>query len=144
MRHIIVLPDGTELCSGDPLTDAVRSVSLTESVSSNVNGSADVEPGAAVAAELVLEAMMASARLITAGMQLVVYRENLEGSRTLVGQYNAEKPTRASRNIYKVFAYDTVAQLDRNLSPLAVRQSGTVSHGAACLCARYMPGEIRN
>lgn len=117
MRHIIVLPDGTELCSGDPLTDAVRSVSLTESVSINVNGSADVEPGAAVAAELALEVMTASARLITAGMQLVVYREDAEGSRTLVGQYNAEKPTRASRNIYKVFAYDAVAQLDRNLSP---------------------------
>lgn len=116
MRHIIVLPDGTELASGDALGDAIQNVTLTESVSTDISGSADVEPGAAAAAELVLVLLTGAARLITAGDELVLYREE-DGTRTLLGHYTAEKPERSSRRTCTVYAYDNAAKLNKDLSP---------------------------
>ena len=53
---------------------------------------------------------------ITAGDALTYYRQDDAGSRTKVGVFYAEKPTRTKRNSYKVTAYDTMSKLDTDFS----------------------------
>ena len=53
---------------------------------------------------------------ITAGDALTYYRQDDAGSRTKVGVFYAEKPTRIKRNSYKVTAYDTMSKLDADFS----------------------------
>ena len=53
---------------------------------------------------------------ITAGDALTYYRQDDAGSRTKVGVFYAEKPTRTKRNSYKVTAYDTMSKLDADFS----------------------------
>ena len=117
IRHIIVLSDGSELSSGAIGADALQEVTLTESVSTDPSGDAELEPGGACAACLEFSVLTnGSARLMTAGTEFDLYREE-DGARTLLGHFTAEKPVKSGRSTYKITAWDNVTKLDKNLSP---------------------------
>ena len=108
-KSILVLSDGAEIGSGVAGQNAIRSLTYTAAVSSTT----DLSPGAACAnkIEVVLWVEPGDALRITSGTKLTYYREEA-GRRTKVGTFWAVKPTKASRNTYKIFAYDAVSKLD--------------------------------
>lgn len=110
-RSVLVLGDGTEIAAGDANDSAVFSLTYTATVSSTT----DLCPGAACANKIEFEIWVqpGESLTITSGTQISYYRQNLStNDRTLVGTFWAVKPTRASRNTYKVYAYDAVSKLD--------------------------------
>lgn len=110
-KSILVLGDGTEIAAGDANDSAVFSLTYTATVSSTT----DLCPGAACANKIEFEIWVqpGESLTITSGTQILYYRQNLStNARTLVGTFWAVKPTRASRNTYKVYAYDAVSKLD--------------------------------
>ena len=110
LKNVLVLDDGTEISAGKVGHNAVQSLTCTETVS----GTTDLCPGAACANKLEITIWVepGSALVITSGTRLVHYREDTSGTRTLCGTYWAVKPTRQSRNTYKIYAYDAVSKLD--------------------------------
>lgn len=109
-KNILVLDDGTEISAGKVGHNAVQSLTCTETVS----GTTDLCPGAACANKLEITIWVepGSALVITSGTRLAHYREDTSGTRTLCGTYWAVKPTRQTRNTYKIYAYDVVSKLD--------------------------------
>lgn len=113
LRNLIVLPDGTELFSGTSGENALQSVTLTQ----QVNAGAELTLGSVCAN--MLEATLitpAGGLTIQPGMELTLYKVSDDGTRTQVGLFIAEKPTRPGANSYKITAYDRVSRLDRDLS----------------------------
>ena len=110
LKNILVLDDGTEIDAGTARANAIRSVTVTETVSSTD----DLCPGGACANKLEITIWVepGSALAITSGTRLRHYRADAAGTRTLCGTYWAVKPTRQSRNTYKIYAYDAVSKLD--------------------------------
>lgn len=112
MKSIIVLQDGFELSSGSSGA-AIQSATLTECV----NDQTDVAPGAVCAASLDVTIWTPDRELrIQQGDKLVYYREDDSGNRIKVGVFTAEKPTRGSKHVYNITAYDNVVMLDKNVS----------------------------
>lgn len=109
-KNILVLDDGTEISAGTVGHNAILSLTATETVS----GTTDLCPGAACSnkLEITLWVEPGSNLLITSGTRLVHYREDESGTRTRCGTYWAVKPTRQTRNTYKIYAYDAVSRLD--------------------------------
>lgn len=109
-KNILVLDDGTEVSAGTVGQNAIVSMTWTE----NVSKTTDLAPGAACAnkIEAVIWVEPGNDLLITSGTRLRYYRETPAGQRTLAGTFWAVKPTRQTRNTYKVFAYDVVSKLD--------------------------------
>ena len=110
LKNILVLDDGTEIAAGTAGANAIRALTVTETVSSTD----DLCPGGACANKLEITIWVepGSALAITSGTRLRHYRADAAGTRTLCGTYWAVKPTRQSRNIYKIYAYDAVSKLD--------------------------------
>ena len=108
-KNILVLADGTEISAGSVGKNAIISLTYTATVTTTT----DLCPGAACAnkIEVVLWVEPGDALRITSGTKLTYYREEA-GRRTKVGTFWAVKPTKASRNTYKIFAYDAVSKLD--------------------------------
>ena len=109
-KHLLVLADGTEIGSGQVGDNAVRSVSYTQTVADDT----DLAPGAACACKLEIELWVqpGHALRITSGTEMSCYRLDAAGGREKIGVFRAVKPTKASRNTYKVYAYDAVSRLD--------------------------------
>lgn len=109
-KHLLVLADGTEIGSGQVGDNAVRSVSYTQTVADDT----DLAPGAACACKLEIELWVQPGRAlrITSGTEMTCYRLDAAGGREKIGVFRAVKPTKASRNTYKVYAYDAVSRLD--------------------------------
>lgn len=110
-KSVLVLGDGTEIAAGDANDSAVFSLTYTATVSSTT----DLCPGPACANKIEFEIWVqpSESLTITSGTQISYYRQDLStNDRTLVGTFWAVKPTRASRNTYKVYAYDAVSKLD--------------------------------
>lgn len=113
-KSLIVLPDETELYSGDIGANAIQSVTYTESV----NGGTELTPGAACCNCLEMTVLAPAGGLtIAQGAEIRYYQEDDTGARTLIGLFTAEKPTRSSANTYKVTAYDRMSWTDKDLSP---------------------------
>lgn len=110
LKNILVLDDGTEIAAGKAGANAIRALTVTETVSSTD----DLFPGGACANKLEITIWVepGSALAITSGTRLHHYRADAAGTRTLCGTYWAVKPTRQSRNTYKIYAYDAVSKLD--------------------------------
>lgn len=107
--NILVLDNGIEIQAkqtGSTITNLV----YTATVSSTT----DLCPGAACAAkiEFTVWVQPGSTLAFTSGTQVQYYREDAGGARTLVGTFWAVKPTKQTRNTYKVYAYDAVSKLD--------------------------------
>lgn len=109
-KHLLVLADGTQIGSGQVGDNAVRSVSYTQTVADDT----DLAPGAACACKLEIELWVqpGHALRITSGTEMTCYRLDAAGGREKIGVFRAVKPTKASRNTYKVYAYDAVSRLD--------------------------------
>lgn len=109
-KNILVLDDGTEISAGKVGHNAIRALTCTETVSSTT----DLCPGAACASKLEITIWVEPGGdlVITSGTRLVHYREEASGTRTRCGTYWAVKPTRQTRNTYKIYAYDAVSRLD--------------------------------
>ena len=109
-KHLLVLADGTEIGSGQVGDNAVRSVSYTQTVADDT----DLAPGAACACKLEIELWVqpGHALRITSGTEMTCYRLDAADGREKIGVFRAVKPTKASRNTYKVYAYDAVSRLD--------------------------------
>lgn len=112
-QSVLRLKDGTELTGGSP-GSAVKSLTLHTAV----NAGQEFTIGSAFSDYIEAEiwADPGGSLQITAGDALTYYRQDDAGSRTKVGVFYAEKPTRTKRNSYKVTAYDTMSKLDANFS----------------------------
>ena len=110
---VLLLPNGTELKGGSP-GSAVKNLTLHTAV----NAGQEFAIGSAYSDYIEAEiwADPGGSLQITAGDALTYYRLDDAGSRTKVGVFYAEKPTRTKRNSYKVTAYDTMSKLDADFS----------------------------
>ena len=110
---VLLLPNGTELKGGSP-GSAVKNLTLHTAV----NAGQEFAIGSAYSDYIETEiwANPGGNLQITAGDALTYYRQDDAGSRTKVGVFYAEKPTRTKRNSYKVTAYDTMSKLDADFS----------------------------
>lgn len=113
LQPILTLPSGTELKGGSP-GSAVKSLTLHTAV----NSGQEFTIGSAFSDYIEAEiwADPGGSLQITAGDALTYYRQDDAGSRTKVGVFYAEKPTRTKRNSYKVTAYDNMSKLDADFS----------------------------
>ncbi len=138
LKHKLVLADGTVLTSGPGSGNAIRRVTLTEQVSD----STDLCPGAACAACAEMELWAPENGLrITQGEELTLYRLDTDaGTENPAGIFLAEKPTKASANVYKVTAYDRMTLFDKDLSAWLRDNQGmfplTLADFLRKLCAR--------
>ena len=112
-KSILVLDGTTRIQGGEAGQNAIMSLVHTASVSNTE----DLAPGAACAAkiETVLWVEPGQQLTVTSGTKMEYYRET-DTQPQLIGTFWAVKPTKQSRNTYKIFAYDAVSKLDRNLS----------------------------
>ena len=108
-NNILVLDDGTEV-QVSPTGSSIKSLVYTSTVSSTT----DLCPGAACAGKIEFTVWVdpGSSLVFTSGTRVQYYQEDAGGSRTLVGTFWAVKPTKQTRNGYKVYAYDAVSKLD--------------------------------
>lgn len=113
LQPILTLPSGTELRGGQA-GSAVKNLTLHTAV----NAGQEFAIGSAYSDYIEAEiwADPGGSLQITAGDVLTYYRQDDAGSRTKVGIFYAEKPTRTKRNSYKVTAYDTMSKLDADFS----------------------------
>lgn len=107
--NILVLDDGTEIQEG-AAGSAITSLVYTSTVSSTT----DLCPGAACAGKIEFTVWVdpGASLFFTSGTRVKYYQEDDTGARTLVGTFWAVKPTKQTRNTYKVYAYDAVSKLD--------------------------------
>lgn len=107
--NILALDDGTEIQAG-AAGSAITSLVYTSTVSSTT----DLCPGAACAGKIEFTVWVdpGASLAFTSGTRVQYYQEDDTGVRTLVGTFWAVKPTKQSRNTYKVYAYDAVSKLD--------------------------------
>jgi len=113
LKTIIVLEDGTEICSGAGTNDAVQQAKITERVNSNT----ELTLGSACANMFEARIIAPGGNLrIEAGTELTVYKIDDNALRHKVGMFTAEKPTRQSANIINITAYDRVSWLDKDLT----------------------------
>lgn len=107
--NILVLDDGTEIQAG-AAGSAITSLVYTSTVSSTT----DLCPGAACAGKIEFTVWVdpGASLVFTSGTRVQYYQQDDTGARTLVGTFWAVKPTKQTRNTYKVYAYDAVSKLD--------------------------------
>ena len=113
--------------------NAVRSVSYTQTVADDT----DLAPGAACACKLEIELWVqpGHALRITSGTEMTCYRLDAAGGREKIGVFRAVKPTKASRNTYKVYAYDAGQPVGRHPVRLAAQHPGAVPYEPVGVCA---------
>lgn len=113
LRNIIVLPDGTEIATGLGAQHTIQSINLTQSA----NKGTELTPGSVCSDALEAKFFTPNGNLnLTVGTEVTLYKVDDSGTRTKVGLYTLEKPTRPSRNTYKFTAYDRISWLDRDLT----------------------------
>lgn len=113
LKTVIVLPDGTELSSGQGRLNAIQSTSIIECV----NSGTELTIGSVCANSIEVKILAPNGTLsIQAGSEMTVYREDENGNRNEVGIFIAEKPTRVTANTLKVLGYDRVSKLDKDLT----------------------------
>ena len=113
LQPILTLSSGTELKGGSP-GSAVKSLTLHTAVNAGQEFTIGSTFSDYIEAEIWADP--GGSLQITAGDALTYYRQDDAGSRTKVGVFYAEKPTRTKRNSYKITAYDTMSKLDADFS----------------------------
>lgn len=113
-KTVLILKDGTEISSGVSETNAIQSSTITQAV----NSQTDLTIGSVCAASIDVKTITPGGNLsISAGDEVTAYREDSEsGTRTKIGVFVTEKPTKSSANSYRVLAYDRIVKLDKDLS----------------------------
>lgn len=112
-KHILVLPDGTEISSGMPTGNVIQSVSITDAV----NDAQVLSLGSTCASSAEINLITPDGEIsIGAGVEIILYRENDAGERKKIGVFITEKPTRPTANTMRITAYDRITKLDKDLS----------------------------
>ena len=112
-KTIFLLPDGTELSSGEYGGLAIMQVTLTDCV----NAEQDLTLGAVCANMLEATVWAPGGSLsLEVGSEVTVFREDTAGNRRCKGIYRLEKPQQKSQNTYRITAYDRIVRLDKDLS----------------------------
>ena len=104
----ILLPDGTVLTSGPEERNAIRSVTLTQSV----NAGTELTLGSVCSSMLEASVITPEGGLsLEAGTEVTLYQNE-----ECVGLFTLEKPTRSSADTMKLVAYDRISRLDTDLT----------------------------
>lgn len=111
-KTVVVLPDGTELSSGQTGTAAITKFSLTQCV----NDSKELTMGQVCAAMAEVTVLGVASLPVSPGDNLTVYRQDSAGNRRQVGIFIAQQPTRPTPNTVHLTAYDRVICLDRDMT----------------------------
>ena len=112
LKTIIILPDGTEISSGNHVGNAIQSCTFTECV----NSGTELTLGSVCAAMVEIKLITPEGGLqIAAGDELILYKDD-GNTRRKLGVFIAEKPTRPNAHTMKLTAYDRVTLLDRDLT----------------------------
>lgn len=108
-KNILQLDDGTQI-EANAAGSTIKSLVYTATVS----GDTDITPGAACSAkiEFVVWVQPGDTLIFTSGTRIRYYQQDDTGAQQLIGTFWAVKPTKQSRNTYKVYAYDAISQLD--------------------------------
>lgn len=109
-KHLLILPDGQEISSGEMQEPVLVSVTVTQSV----NNGQELTLGSACSS--MLEAEVLGTFSCTPGEPLTLYRMEDDETRHLIGVFYPEKPTRATAYTMKLTAFDAVSRLDRDLT----------------------------
>ena len=122
LKTILILPDGTQIGSGKGGAPAVVSAVLTQ----QVNDSQELSLGSACANMLEVDLLLPEGTSVdlTAGEEIVVYKESETGTRSLVGYFTVEKPTRPTANTLRITAYDRITWLDKDVSQWLAELNG--------------------
>lgn len=133
-KNVLVLPDGTEVSSGTGTKNAIKSVKSTQMV----NSGEELTIGSACSNMIEASIFTPGGDLnITAGDQLIHYKDDSNGNKTKIGVYTVEGPTRPTPNTMKIVGYDRVAKLDKDLTSWLKALTGwpyTVQSFAAMVC----------
>lgn len=113
MLTLIVLPDGTEVFSGDVRNTAIVSSTITESVNSGTELTLGSTCSSMLECKIILKDKQV---LINAGDEVQLYKVLDDGTRHKVGLFTCEKPTRSGSRMLNLTAYDRVSWLDRDLA----------------------------
>lgn len=112
LRTIIALPDGTEISSGPGTVNAIQNSTLTECVNSGEDLTIGSTCANALEATLITPAGGLS---LSAGTEIIAYKDD-GTTRTKVGTFILEKPTRPTANTMKITGYDRASKLDKDLT----------------------------
>lgn len=113
LKNLIILPDGTELYSGNGRYNNIRSACLKQCV----NSETELTLGSVCSAMLECKIQTPNGGLnLAAGTEITLYKVDDAGTRHKVGLFTLEKPTRPSAHTYKITAYDRISWLDKNLT----------------------------
>ena len=112
-KNLLILPDGREIFSGTGDKNAIKSVKLTEMV----NSGSDLTIGS-VCSNMIEVTLYTDGTDVdlTSGDELTLYKVDEVGTRTKIGIFSIESPTRPTPNTMKLYGYDNVSKLDKDLS----------------------------
>lgn len=133
LKNLIILPDGTEIFSGDTRDNAIISCTYTQCV----NDGTELSVGSVCSNELELKLFAAGSLSVAAGDEIQYYKVDDSGARTKIGVFRCEKPTITGMGTYKFVAYDRVSRLDKDLTEWLEILDGwpyTVSEFASMVC----------
>lgn len=112
-KHLLILPDGTEIFSGPEQENALQAVRLTRTV----NSGEELTLGSVCASMLEADLITPNGGLtLNAGDGVTAFRVDDAGNRTKVGIFYLEKPERPSAHTMHITAYDAVSLLDQDLT----------------------------
>ena len=112
IKHVIVLPDGTEISSGVGTTNAIMRVKTTECV----NIGEELTIGSCFANMLQATILAPGHNLqLTAGTEVKLFKEE-NGVRKQHGIYILEKPVKKKANTISITGYDRMIKFDKDLS----------------------------
>lgn len=113
MRTLIVLPDGSEIYSGQSLTNAVQNCTITYSV----NAQEDLVMGSVCPTMVELELLTPNGVLkLSSGEEIEVYKVDANDIRVKVGTFVVEEPVKTGSDTRRVVAYDRLCLLNKDLS----------------------------
>lgn len=132
VRHILALPDGTEIRAGRGEKNAIANIKLTETV----NDSTEISLGSTCAACLEATVLTTGEPLtIAPGTEMILYEDT--GARKQIGVFVAETPSKPTPNTLKLVCYDRVTKLDKDLTQWLKDLDGwpyTVAQFASMIC----------
>lgn len=134
-RHLLVLPDGSEVFSGPEQKHAIRQVRLIQTV----NQGTELTLGSACTCELQAELFTDGSLSLSAGDRITLLRVDNEENRQQVGVFWLEKPEFPTAHTMSLTAYDSVNRLDKDLTQWLAALDGwpyTVREFAGMICDR--------
>lgn len=113
MKTIILLPGGNQISSGTAGESAVKSFQWTQCV----NEAQELTLGSVCASMVEITLLTCGEEVnLSAGDEIVVYRQDQNGITHKVGVFITEMPTRPTASTLKLTAYDRIRRLDQDLT----------------------------